>query len=123
MVVEEPLEKREYGGERMMEVSKSGKHAVTEFRLLQHYGRQSFVEAVPLTGRTHQIRVHAAFLGIPLAGDRKYSSERSVDYWKTKGLNRLFLHAHGLSFDYPEGERQQFNIPLPDDLRSVLDAI
>ena len=122
-VVDEPLAKVEHGGERRMAVSENGKRAVTEFRLLEHYGRQSYVEAIPLTGRTHQIRVHAAFLGIPLAGDRKYSSERSVSYWRSKGLDRLFLHAHGLAFDYPEGERRQFNIPLPDELRSVLDAI
>ena len=122
-VVDAPLEKREFGGERIMEVSDTGKQAVTEFRLLQHYGRQSFVEAIPQTGRTHQIRVHAAHLGIPLAGDKKYCSERSVAYWKEQGLDRLFLHAHGLAFDFPEGERQQFNVPLPDELKVVLDAI
>jgi len=122
-IVDEPIAKTERGGERFMEVSGKGKQAVTEFRLLEHYGRQSYVEAIPYTGRTHQIRVHAAFLGVPLAGDRKYSSQRSIDYWQSKGLNRLFLHAHGLAFDYPEGERQQFNIALPEDLRTILDAI
>jgi 23S rRNA pseudouridine955/2504/2580 synthase len=122
-VVDEPIAKFERGGERFMEVSASGKPAVTEFRLLEHYGRQSFVEAIPLTGRTHQVRVHAAFLGIPLAGDPKYSSERSIAYWQGMGLERLFLHAHGLSFSYPETERHQFNCPLPQDLHQVLNAI
>ncbi len=122
-VIDEPLLKVDRGGERTMEISEKGKRSVTEFRLLEHYGRQSYVEAIPLTGRTHQIRVHAAFLGIPLAGDIKYSSERSVNYWQSKGLNRLFLHAHGLAFEFPDGEFQQFNITLPDDLRSILDAI
>ena len=122
-VVDQPLARAERSGERFMVISESGKPSVTEFRLLEHYGRHSFVEAIPYTGRTHQIRVHAAFLGIPLAGDVKYSSERSVEYWKTKGLERLFLHAHGLAFDYPESERQQFNIPLPSELHKVLNAI
>jgi 23S rRNA pseudouridine955/2504/2580 synthase len=122
-VVDEPLLKVERGGERFMDVSDVGKRAVTEFRLLEHYGRHSFVEAVPLTGRTHQIRVHAAFLGIPLAGDEKYSSGRSIAYWHSRGLKRLFLHAHALAFDYPESERQQFSIPLPEDLHGILNAI
>lgn len=122
-IVDQALAKAERSGERFMQVSESGKPAITEFRLLEHYGRQSFIEAIPLTGRTHQIRVHAAFLGTPLAGDSKYSSESSLDYWKTKGLQRLFLHAHGLAFEYPEGIEQQINIPLPQELRSVLDAI
>lgn len=122
-VVDEPLKKVERGGEHYSEVSESGKNAITEFRLLEHYGRQSYVEALPVTGRTHQVRVHAAHLGIPLAGDSRYSSERSVAYWKTKGLSRLFLHAHQLSFEYPAGELRQFNITLPDDLRAVLNAI
>jgi 23S rRNA pseudouridine955/2504/2580 synthase len=121
--VDQPLAKVERRGERFMQISESGKPAVTEFRLLEHYGRQSFIEAIPLTGRTHQIRVHAASLGTPLAGDSKYSSESSLEYWKANGLQRLFLHAHGLAFEYPEGNEQQFNIPLPDELRSVLDAI
>lgn len=123
LVVDQPIAKTQRGGERFMEVSQTGKRAITEFRLLEHYGKQSYVEAIPLTGRTHQIRVHAAFLGIPIAGDAKYSSKRSVEYWKSNGLNHLFLHAHGLAFDFPQTQRQQINIPLPDDLRAVLDSI
>jgi 23S rRNA pseudouridine955/2504/2580 synthase len=123
LTVDQPLARFERSGERFMEVSEHGKPSVTEFRLLEHYGRQSFVEAVPVTGRTHQIRVHAAWLGIPLAGDRKYSNERSIAYWKSQGLDRLFLHAHGLSFDDEAGERQQFHVPLPTELRRVLDVI
>ena len=122
-VVDEALQKTERSGERIMMVSESGKRSVTEFRLLQHYGAHSFVEALPLTGRTHQIRVHAAFLGIPLAGDSKYGNPRDTAAWQAKGLSRLFLHAHGLSFNFPETERQQFNVLLPEELRKVLNAL
>lgn len=123
VAVDVPLSKFEKSGERFMEVAADGKQAVTDFRLLEHYGQYSFVEATPLTGRTHQIRVHAAHLGLPLAGDSKYSSKAQQKFWHKQGLSRLFLHAHSLSFEYPEGHDQQFNVPLPDDLRAVLDAI
>lgn len=122
-VVDAPLAKSGRTGDRYMTVSRHGKQAVTEFRLLEHYGRHSFVEAVPLTGRTHQIRAHAAFLGIPLAGDSRYGKPSGMEYWKSKGLQRLFLHAHALAFQFPDAERQQFSVPLPDELRQVLDAL
>ena len=122
-VVDAPLLKTERGGEHITVVSEQGKPSVTEFRLLQHYGHQSFVEAIPHTGRTHQIRAHAVHLGIPIAGDSKYSSERSQAYWSEKGLKRLFLHAHSLEFEYPEGESRQFNINLPDELKAIIDSI
>jgi len=123
ILVEEPLLKIERGGEWMVQVDPDGKPAVTEFRLLEHYGRHSFVEALPRTGRTHQIRVHAAQLGLPLAGDAKYGRQADLKAWRSKGLNRLFLHAHGLRFEYPAGEVWQLNAPLPDELRGLLDAL
>ncbi len=123
VVVDEPVQKIERSGQRMMTIAESGQHSVTEFRLLEHYGSHSFIEALPLTGRTHQIRVHAAFLGIPLAGDSKYGERKDAGAWQAKGLSRLFLHAHGLSFFFPETERQQFNVLLPQELRNVLDAL
>lgn len=122
VTVDAPLGRFEKSGERFMEVAEDGKQAKTEFRLLEHYGNASFVEAIPVTGRTHQIRVHAAHLGLPLAGDGKYSSESQQQLWKNRGLTRLFLHAHCLSFEYPQGQEQQFNLQLPDDLRAALDA-
>jgi 23S rRNA pseudouridine955/2504/2580 synthase len=123
IVVDEPLLKTERGGEWMVEVSPQGKPARTEFRLLEHYGRHSFVEALPATGRTHQIRVHAAQLGLALAGDAKYGEQQHLKTWRRKGLERLFLHAHGLRFDDPAGDSWQVNAPLPDELRKVLDAL
>lgn len=123
IVVEEPLHKVQRGGEWMVEVSGAGKPARTEFRLLEHYGPHSFIEAIPATGRTHQIRVHAAHLGLPLAGDTKYSSADDLAYWQRKGLDRLFLHAHALRFEDAGGDAVQATAPLPGELRDLLDAV
>lgn len=107
----------------MVEVAPEGKPARTEFRLLEHYGRHSFVEALPMTGRTHQIRVHAAHLGLALAGDAKYGTPEHLKAWRKRGLERLFLHAHALRFEGPDGDSWQANAPLPDELRQILDAL
>lgn len=123
IIVDEPLVSIERGGERLMAVGEGGKPARTILTLLAHYGPYSYVEAEPETGRTHQIRVHAAHLGLPIAGDTKYSSKAQCREVKKLGLKRLFLHAHSLRFEYPEGEVQQFGLPLPEALRSFLDTI
>lgn len=123
ILVEEPLQKVERGGEWMVEVAPEGKPARTEFRLLEHYGRHSFIEALPMTGRTHQIRVHAAHLGLALAGDAKYGTPGHLKAWRKRGLERLFLHAHALRFEGPDGDSWQANAPLPDELRQILDAL
>jgi len=123
MKVEAPLARGERGGERFMQVAADGKPSVTLFRLLEHRGPHSFVEALPLTGRTHQIRVHAAYIGHPLAGDVKYATEEMLAFWRSVGLKRLFLHAQQLGFEYPPGELRQFHAPLPGELRAVLDAL
>jgi 23S rRNA pseudouridine955/2504/2580 synthase len=106
-----------------MDVDAEGKDALTHFRLLQSCADASYVEAEIFTGRTHQIRVHAAHLGLPLAGDNRYSSEDSQKKWKARGLNRLFLHAHHLVFTSLSGDNIECHAPLPAALGTVLDAI
>jgi 23S rRNA pseudouridine955/2504/2580 synthase len=81
------------------------------------------VEADIFTGRTHQIRVHAAHIGMPLAGDKRYSSEDSQKKWKARGLNRLFLHAHHLALASLSGQTIECHAPLPAALGAVLDTI
>lgn len=122
-VVDEPLVAIERGGERMMAVGEDGKPAQTTFSLLGHYGDYSYVEAIPTTGRTHQIRVHALHLGLPIAGDTRYASKAQCRKARKRGLRRLFLHAHALKFEYPQGEIQQFAIPLPAELREFMDSL
>jgi 23S rRNA pseudouridine955/2504/2580 synthase len=119
--VDEPLAKREIGGEHVVVVDPEGKPSVTTFRRIENYRDATFVEAVPVTGRTHQIRVHAQHLGAPCAGDPRYQPEAEREKWRQRGLERLFLHAHALEIEGPSGEQEHFSCPLPDDLRRVLD--
>jgi 23S rRNA pseudouridine955/2504/2580 synthase len=112
------------GGERTVKVDAQGKDALTEFKLIEHYGaRATLVEAILHTGRTHQIRVHAAYCGHPVLGDAKYGLEAINSELAGLGLKRMFLHAHSLSFSWPDGAEQSFSAPLPNELRAVLDQL
>jgi 23S rRNA pseudouridine955/2504/2580 synthase len=110
------------GGDRIVRVDVEGKASRTEFSVLKAYKDYTFVEAKPLTGRTHQIRVHAQFVGCPLVGDDRYgdfSVNREVA--KIYGLKRLFLHAHQLSFFSPiAGRRITVSAPMSEDLERML---
>jgi len=121
--VYEPVGKFERSGQRFMRVDPDGKPAHTTFRLLQNYGPCSFVEAQLHTGRTHQIRVHAAHLGMPLAGDKRYSPADRQKFWKAQGLKRMFLHAHQLRFHTRNGEEQLVSSQLPLELRELLEKL
>jgi 23S rRNA pseudouridine955/2504/2580 synthase len=112
------------GGERTVKVHPSGKTAVSEFRPVQWFGkRATLVEVSLLTGRTHQIRVHSAHAGNPVAGDDKYGDEDFNAELKEIGLNRMFLHSHSVSFDWPQGGDFSASAPLPADLSKVIDAL
>ncbi len=113
------------GGERTVRVQQGGKPALTEFKLIESFGaRASLLEAILHTGRTHQIRVHAAHCGHPVAMDEKYGDETFNGQLRELGLTRMFLHAHSCSFTWPgSGVEQSFNAPLPDALRHLLDAL
>lgn len=96
-----------------------GREAITEFRSLENFPNHALLEVDLHTGRTHQIRVHMAFIGCPVAGDTVYGRRRpSLD------LSRQFLHAARLGLKLP-GERvkRTFEAPLPDDLQTVLDSL
>lgn len=84
-------------GERMVKVDENGKIAVTLFRPIFSYANSTLLEARPLTGRTHQIRVHAAYIGHPIAGDKKYGDKVFNQKMKILGLRRLFLHSAGIT--------------------------
>ncbi|MEN8167895.1 MAG: 23S rRNA pseudouridine(955/2504/2580) synthase RluC [Pseudomonadota bacterium] len=121
-VVDKPLRKNTLqGGERVVRVDAAGKPAETRFRRLQRFKRATLVEAQLITGRTHQIRVHSAWLGSPILGDAKYGDAAANKWAKLLGLHRLFLHAGSLRFRWP-GEKRDIEIraPLPDELEMVL---
>ncbi len=107
------------GGERIVRVADDGKPALTFFRELERYADASLVEATLATGRTHQIRVHAAHAGHPLAGDEKYGARVDNRRWRERGLKRLFLHAARFEFEFGD-HGYSFSAPLPEDLRAVL---
>ena len=112
------------GGERTVRAAPSGKAAVSEFRPVQFFGRTATLMEVTLhTGRTHQIRVHAAHAGHPLAGDAKYGDAGFNAELSALGLTRMFLHAHSVSFHWPRGGEFSINTPLPPELAAVLDEL
>lgn len=123
--IEAPLKKNQLsGGERVVRVDPEGKPALTRWRCLQTWPGASLVEADLATGRTHQIRVHAAYAGHPLAGDDKYGDADFNRRLRGAGLKRLFLHAHHLAFEDPERDRSiEIGAPLPDDLRNVIQQL
>jgi len=126
MTVEAPLMKSVLqGGERMVRVDPAGKASVSHFKLLERRAGHSFCEVRIETGRTHQIRVHAAHLGHPVAGDEKYGDrEANKRLAEQAGLKRLFLHAASMEFALEGGAKPYvINAPLADDLKAVLDRL
>lgn len=84
-------------GERMVEVNPAGKESLTRFKVLQRFGHDAtLIEARPITGRTHQIRVHCQYAGHAIAGDSKYGDDEFSDSIRALGSKRLFLHAYYL---------------------------
>ena len=122
LVVTAPLLKNiSLGGERMVVISPSGKAAETLFRRLTLFRDSTLVEASPKTGRTHQIRVHAASLGHPIIGDDRYGLDEVNKAFKARGYKRMFLHAATLTFQHPvTGVPLTISAPLPQQLDSLL---
>ncbi len=123
--VDAPLAVRHAGGEARAAVAPDGKPAHTAFRLLERYpGPSSFADITIGTGRTHQIRVHAAHIDHPLAGDDRYGDPAFNARLERFGLKRLFLHAHAVAFNWPDtGEPFSVSVPLAPELAAVLDAM
>jgi 23S rRNA pseudouridine955/2504/2580 synthase len=122
MTVDVPLKKNLLrGGERLVTVDPEGKQAVTLFRIKEQFTDSMLVEAELKTGRTHQIRVHAAHLGTPIIGDDKYGDAVLNRRYRELGLNRLFLHAWKLSFTWGEQEKTlKLTAPLEPALEKLL---
>jgi 23S rRNA pseudouridine955/2504/2580 synthase len=110
------------GGERVVRVHAAGKTAISRFTPRRHFrGLATLMEVAIDTGRTHQIRVHAAFAGHPVAGDDKYGDREVNRRLQELGLRRMFLHAAELSFRWPDtGLVFRIAAPLPADLAGVL---
>lgn len=113
-----PIGRHVKEGMRISIRSRNPKEAETRYTVLLELKRTTYLELRPVTGRTHQIRVHMAAAGHPIVGDRLYGRSRA-----SRSYPRLFLHAHRLSFLHPEsGERVEYVSPLPGELAAVLAA-
>jgi 23S rRNA pseudouridine955/2504/2580 synthase len=123
--VDAPLRKNTLqGGERVVRVDAEGKAAVTRFRVLRRYADSTLVEAVLVTGRTHQIRVHAGHLGTPILGDAKYGDAEANARYRALGLRRMFLHAAELRIRWPDCEAaQRVQAPLDAELKALLERL
>ena len=113
------------GGERMVRVHSEGKAAVSIFTPREHYRDLASLMDVEIhTGRTHQIRVHAAFAGHPVAGDEKYGQREFNARMREFGLKRMFLHSSAMAFKWPGSRsRVAISVGLPVELEKVLAAM
>ncbi|MDV6319945.1 RluA family pseudouridine synthase [Chromohalobacter sp. HP20-39] len=108
-------------GERRMRVDNQGKVSRTRFAVREAFSRVTLIEAEPVTGRTHQIRVHAAHAGHALLGDDKYGTREGARLARELKLDRLFLHSHALTFPEPtSGRPVHVKAPLGETLEAVL---
>ncbi len=124
-VIDAPLAETRRPGQVKVSVDPDGRPASSAFRLVERFGgTASHVEVAIATGRTHQIRVHAASSGHPIAGDERYGDREFNEHMTRFGLRRMFLHAQSLSFAWPASDEEfSIAVPLPRALASVLQRL
>ncbi|WP_333912947.1 23S rRNA pseudouridine(955/2504/2580) synthase RluC [Vibrio coralliirubri] len=113
-VVNAPLLKNEVNS--IVRVNPNGKASETRFKVLEKFQEATLIQASPITGRTHQIRVHAQYTGHPIAWDDRYGDRRFDAYTGKVGLDRLFLHAANIKFTHP-GSEEKMDISAPMEKR------
>lgn len=119
-----PLQKNTLkSGERMVTIDANGKAALTIFNKKEKFKDATLAEVELITGRTHQIRVHAQSLGHNVIGDIKYGSSKANVAFKKQGLNRMFLHASQISFPHPEQGALTISAPLDKVLSQILQKL
>ncbi len=118
-VVNAPLLKNEVNS--IVRVNPNGKPSETRFKILEKFAQATLIQASPITGRTHQIRVHTQYTGHPIAWDDRYGDRRFDAYTAQFGIDRLFLHAANIRFVHPATEeKMEVNAPLEAKLESAL---
>jgi 23S rRNA pseudouridine1911/1915/1917 synthase len=111
---------RDVTARKRMAIVSEGRPAQTDYYTLREFAKHTLLELHPVTGRTHQLRVHLAYLGCPVAGDQVYGRRQK----SLPQLGRFFLHAHSLSFLHPlTGEALRYEAPLAPELQAVLDEL
>src|ERR671921_2965537 len=116
--IEAPIGRDPKNRQRMA-VVRSGRPAVTHIHVVERFPDTTLLEVSIETGRTHQIRVHLAFIGHPIVGDHVYGRTRLTE----PQLDRQFLHASALAFQLPDGTALRLEAPLPGDLQAVLEEL
>ena len=111
-------------GERIVRVNQEGKPSETRFKVEERYAFATLVRCSPVTGRTHQIRVHTQYAGHPIAFDDRYGDREFDKQLADTGLNRLFLHAAALKFTHPgTGEVMRIEAPMDKQLKRCLEVL
>ena len=115
-VIETLIARDKNDRKKMAVVKEDGRNAVTEYEVMERFGKYTIVKCKLLTGRTHQIRVHMEYLGYPLVGDPKYSPKKTPF-----AINGQALHSLTLDFIHPRtGEQMHFEAPLPEDIHKIV---
>jgi 23S rRNA pseudouridine1911/1915/1917 synthase len=117
-IIDAPIGRDPKNRQRMA-VVRSGRPAVSRFHVVERFLSSTLLEVTIETGRTHQIRVHLAFIGHPIVGDQTYGKARPAD----PPVQRHFLHASALAFQLPDGTALRLEAPLPNDLQMVLENL
>ena len=119
--VTEPLRRDEVGREAYMRICAAdhpdAETALTHYKTLAATGTSALVELSPQTGRMHQLRVHMASIGHPIAGDARYGGALAID---GHPIPRLMLHARALSFPHPSGHQSTVEAPIPADMAGLI---
>ncbi len=117
-----PLLKNEVNS--IVRVNAKGKPSDTRFKVIENFEQATLIQASPVTGRTHQIRVHTQYMGHPIAWDDRYGDPRFDAYTKSAGIDRLFLHAANIRFKHPaDDEWVEFNAPMEAKLERGLEKL
>lgn len=118
------LQTTRHGGEKRTEVAAGGKSAHTRFKVVETFADTCLVEVEITTGRTHQIRVHAAALGHPVIGDKKYAPTELNSRHRERGCKRMCLHARSLQLRSPAGgARRAVTAPMPRELQHYIETL
>lgn len=117
--IDAPIARSENDRKKMTVTNKNSRDAVTDYTVLERFGKYTLVKCSLRTGRTHQIRVHMRYLGHPIVGDKTYGVKK--DEWSLEGQ---LLHAGEIGFIHPEtGEKMSFIAPMPDDFEKILNIL
>ncbi len=118
-IIDAPIGRSLKNREKMAVTEGKSREAITHFKVLKRFSGYTLVEATLRTGRTHQIRVHLAFIGCPIVGDQLYGHRR-----QGLNINRQALHSYILGFVHPASKKyMEFSAPLPQDMQELIDCL